>query len=51
VFKQTHKYLKYLDDKFVNKDTESKSNTLLTSLAYSSILSLLGRKKRSYKRE
>jgi len=51
MFKQTCKYLKYLDNEFINKDTKSKSDALSTSLAYNNILSLLGRKKYSYKRE
>jgi len=51
MFKQTYKYLKYLNNKFVDKDTESKNDVLLTSSAYNSILSLLGRKKRSHKKE
>ena len=40
--KQTPKHLEYLDNKFVNKNTKSKSDALLTLLAYSSILSPLG---------
>jgi hypothetical protein len=51
ISKQTPKYLEYLNNKFINKDGESRSDTLLTLLAYSSILSLLSLKKRSYKRE
>jgi len=51
MFKQTYKHLKYLNNKFVNKNTKSKNNALLTLLVYNSILSLLGRKKYSYKRE
>jgi len=49
--KQTYKYLKYLNNKFVNKDTKSKSDTLLTSSAYNNILNLLSRKKCSRKKK
>ena len=45
--KQTYKHLKYLDNKFINKDSESGSNALSTLLVYSSILSLLSPKKYS----
>ena len=43
--KQTCKYLEYLDNKFINKNSESRYDILLTSLAYSSIPSLLSLKK------
>ena len=49
--KQTCKYLEYLDNKFINKDDESGSDTLLTLSVYSSIPSLSSPKKRSHKRE
>jgi hypothetical protein len=49
--KQTYKHLKYLNDEFIDKDDESGSDTLLTSLVYSSIPSLSSPKKCSCKRE
>jgi hypothetical protein len=51
IFKQTHKHLEYLNNKFIDKDNESGSDALSTSLVYSSIPSLLSPKKCSYKRE
>jgi hypothetical protein len=51
MFKQTRKYLKYLDNKFINKDNESRSDALSTLSVYNSILNLSSPKKCSCKRE
>jgi hypothetical protein len=51
IFKQTCKHLEYLNNEFIDKDDKSGSDALLTSLVYSSILSLSSFKKYSRKRE
>ena len=42
---------KHLDIKFINKNSENKSDALSILLIYSGILSLLSLKKHNYKRE
>jgi len=42
---------KHLNNKFINKDNENKSDTLSVLLTRSSVLNLLSLKKRNCKRE